>query len=648
MSEPCAIQPIPGGRSALVLSPFASHPADAGHRRRVLQTTRLLRDAGYRVTFVLYAFEGAWYWRFDEDAFAAMQQEWGDVQVIMAHRKVGQPPANLATHSLDEWWDTGLEDYLKRTFATRRFDVFVVHNVWLSKAFDLAPPSTLKFLETHDVFWKRGELYRSIGMPMDFFTPTKRDEYIGFDRADVVIAVTEEELDEIRADSSAAAMCIPTFEPVGRQRALERPKYLHEDKVVFGMLGSAHVFNVSGLQRLLSTLELHVAKTFAPVEIVIGGDVGQEVTTELAIKRLGYVENEEDFFGQVDFVLAPLFNGTGFKVKVADAVIYGKPTLAASHAAIGTDLDVACCDETPEAMAERLVQIALERPPLAEYARYAREAARKMSDRTDAGHRLLVNLVEQARTVVIIDLSHLDPHVDFVTIYGYASIINPLSRFARVLIAPPAQFKGDFKKFRHHSVEIVAPDDVSDLYERLPLALLIVPRVANIDIASDILVDTRWDGPPTRAQADLKHIQKYLNFPMVHPFHQWEGLSVALRRRVTREMEKQPSFSQVVFLEGAVGADPQGRTLWVDVTDPIAFAHGVKHVLRSGGRVLEVIWSASADDERSSFFAEYCTTSDIKYHGPYSGGQAAKGKMSCSWEAASYSFDISLHALTGQ
>ena len=47
-------------RRAFVLSPFATFPPDAGQRRRTLQTTRLLKEHGYAITFALYAFEEGW------------------------------------------------------------------------------------------------------------------------------------------------------------------------------------------------------------------------------------------------------------------------------------------------------------------------------------------------------------------------------------------------------------------------------------------------------------------------------------------------------------------------------------------------------------------------------------------------------------
>src|SRR5260370_14041632 len=101
---------------ALILSPFATVPLDAGQRKRVHQTTRLLKDLGFEITFFLYAFEDGWKSSANEAWIRQMRRDWDEVIVWRANHKVGMPPANGKVHGLDEWWDTSLEVFLQQTF----------------------------------------------------------------------------------------------------------------------------------------------------------------------------------------------------------------------------------------------------------------------------------------------------------------------------------------------------------------------------------------------------------------------------------------------------------------------------------------------------------------------------------------------------
>ena len=96
----------------------------------------------------------------------------------------------------------------------------------------------------------------------------------------------------------------------------------------------------------------------------------------LPIKRLGRVPTEADSTPSVDYAIAPVFAGTGFKVKTADALALGAPMLVAAHAAEGVPIDRALVCDTPREMAARMVEISLR----ARTARGAGESARARDD----------------------------------------------------------------------------------------------------------------------------------------------------------------------------------------------------------------------------------------------------------------------------
>lgn len=47
----------------------------------------------------------------------------------------------------------------------------------------------------------------------------------------------------------------------------------------------------------------------------------------------------EPFFNECDIVVAPVFSGAGMKVKIAEAISYGRPVIGTEHALVGYDYD---------------------------------------------------------------------------------------------------------------------------------------------------------------------------------------------------------------------------------------------------------------------------------------------------------------------
>jgi hypothetical protein len=639
-----ALSPSRARRRALILSPFATHPADAGQRRRVFQLTHLMRSWGYDVSFLLFAFELPWYWRFDEKHYQEMVEEWGDVQLFLPHHKVGLPPKAGQTHELDEWWDPQLETYLDRLFRLRYFDAFVVHNVWLSKAFDYAPKSTIRILDTHDIFWRRAELFASLGQPLDFFTPTRNSEIFGLQRADVVVTVTEEERQLIKPHLRNLSLTIPIYAPQGRQPERATVEYLHPKKVTFGVMGSAHIFNVTGLQQTLDALYPKIGRTYAPVDVVVAGELSAHVKTRLPIQRLGYVNNEEDFYKQVDFVIAPLFKGTGFKVKVADAAIFRKPILSATHAAIGTDLSPACCFDTADQLAQRMVSISLERPPLEDFVIYADEAARSMARRTEQGAATLQSLVEWRQLNLCLDLSELDPDEDLAPILAYASYLRPMAKLGRVLVAPPPRMAKVFEKNVLSGAQVVTPEALYAEVKTLRRKVILRPVAGQTPAdLPDVIPDDAW----RRADNTSRRLRDVLPIPMIHPDVCWVPIADAIRRWYLAQGAPLPTAKQLLFVDGPeLKSALRENSRVVDLSSVPAFNDAVRDILLSKPDQMEIVWGGAAEDPRCQFVFELASLRGNVYFGPNVDGQTVQGRpVEEIHQVLGYVFDLTMRSV---
>lgn len=364
----------------LILSPFAPAPRDAGHRRRLVQTLEMLRDRGASIDFLHVRFEDPWRWRSPIDLEREIGRLIDGYFPVEADSNMGLPPKTPPTHTVDEWWGVNVERSVKEAFHHRAYDGFVIHNVWLSKAFDFCPPRTTKILETHDLFWPRGEFYERTGTKLEFYLPTKEEELRGISRADVVVMIQEQEADILRGEGIPGVVTVPYW-PSDVKPDRER-EWLHPDRIVFGMIGTAHPFNIRGLQELGRALDRVIGESFAPIEFVVAGALCNYWDARSPARLLGFVEREEEFYSQVDFVCAPVFDGSGLKVKVVDALARNCPLIVSAHAAKGIRLPDDVIAEDADEMAEKMRDLSFARQSRLEVLRKFQKFADINADET--------------------------------------------------------------------------------------------------------------------------------------------------------------------------------------------------------------------------------------------------------------------------
>lgn len=119
---------------------------------------------------------------------------------------------------------------------------------------------------------------------------------------------------------------------------------------VFGLfVGGAFYANVSGVRWFAQ----HVAHLL-PCLIFVVGRGFEEYSSELErypnIKVVGMVEHVEEWYQRASFVIAPIFDGSGMKTKVAEALMYGRPVVGSSEAFVGyedvvADAGIVCNNE---------------------------------------------------------------------------------------------------------------------------------------------------------------------------------------------------------------------------------------------------------------------------------------------------------------
>src|SRR5690242_1613017 len=307
-------------RKALILSPSASHPQDHGNRNRVFQTTSFLKVSGYEIHFLLSPFESDWVNEVPESA-AEMRKAWASFTARPPSRPLHMPAAG-EHHLIDEWWDPQIGTYLEWLFAREWFDVFVVNYTFFSKALDYAPGSTVKVLETHDMFAGRKELFIAHGAPAEFFYTTREQEQLALNRADIVIAIKDAEAAVLRRNTKTAeVISVPFY--LERAPLPLRPERLQpEEELRIGFIGALNSVNVINMQKFLDRFDKYRTIYMPPpISVSVAGDVCLRLDSNSPSARLlGRVEDVTAFYESIDVVVAPMSFSTGIKIKVGEAL----------------------------------------------------------------------------------------------------------------------------------------------------------------------------------------------------------------------------------------------------------------------------------------------------------------------------------------
>ena len=347
------------GVDILVLSPTPTYPLDYGNRKRIYYVCRQLKDRGAKIHFLHYP--GEWRSKTPYDAMEKMAQQWDSFHLVPPTRYLHQA-AQGEDHTIDEWWDYSIGDYLKYLFERNYFDVFLVNYTYLSKALEFAPRHVYKILDTHDQFSDRRKLLESQGIAPEFFYTTPDQEAIALERADLVWAIKEQEAEFFRSIASTPVITVPHIEP---QRSIQR-KYIaaDEDYLVLGMIGGRNSINVRNTRAFLEQAMPKFRKYLAPIKIKLAGSMCEDLNDlegKAGIELMGRVQDVEDFYAAIDVAIVPMTFSTGLKIKAVEALTTGLPLIAHKHALEGIPLTHAYhkCESIDE-MVEYCIDTAFE------------------------------------------------------------------------------------------------------------------------------------------------------------------------------------------------------------------------------------------------------------------------------------------------
>jgi GT2 family glycosyltransferase/glycosyltransferase involved in cell wall biosynthesis len=313
-----------GRLNVLYFSPFPSHPVTHGNRARINQLGRNIQEIGHRVHFVLLQSD-----EFDEVALAAMRAVWDTVDVIPYSNPM---VADGGPIPFDGWYEEGLGEIVRWLCATHDIDLVFCSYVFQSKLLEFIPRYMLKVIDTHDRMGERYEMLRANGLPLEFFSCSRREEATYLRRADLVVALREAEARYFNEVSGCKNSVVISH--------IEPPRFIDRNfsrLANVGLVCSANQINLASLSECLGMIDRRLEGTAHRFTVHVAGEVRNMVARQSAkemavfqkpwVRMHGFVPDINEFYRSMDLVLSPVTMGTGINIKTVQAMAFGMPLL---------------------------------------------------------------------------------------------------------------------------------------------------------------------------------------------------------------------------------------------------------------------------------------------------------------------------------
>lgn len=235
--------------------------------------------------------------------------------------------------SVPYWLESGrVEDFSPDPFinATLKIhtifkpDIVITEYAWMASCLDCIQSPVIKAVDTHDLLHEHSQQYTDAGLS-PWVTCSPEEEKRLLAKADVVIAIQEAErqkLKELLPDKRI--ICIPHLGEIQQRPAEDKEQ---DQQPVIGFIGSAHAGNRGILQFIEHAWPL-IQQEVAGSKLLIGGPAGNWVEEKGNIQVIPYVDDLSSFYHSATLIICPVTMGTGLKIKLVEAMLYGKAVVA--------------------------------------------------------------------------------------------------------------------------------------------------------------------------------------------------------------------------------------------------------------------------------------------------------------------------------
>ena len=236
-----------------------------------------------------------------------------------------------STDNQSQTWDAlpTLEElnFVKSQFARFKPDVVIANYSWLGGVLDTLThhKTVLKVIVTHDIIHQRVDLFKKAETVSNHSDWDWQKESTQLRKAQVLLAIHEEDARELKEMAPQSdVICMPMSAVCHSHTVRQVP-----GRCLF--VGSAADHNFYGLQWFLGNVWPIVVQSAPYCSLHICGTVSDLIRETFPnVRFLGRVDNLEPEYSAAEVCLVPLPVGSGLKIKLVEALSYGRACVSTS------------------------------------------------------------------------------------------------------------------------------------------------------------------------------------------------------------------------------------------------------------------------------------------------------------------------------
>ena len=239
---------------------------------------------------------------------------------------------------VDDWIAGDFLEAVIRLNNHFRYNICMANYLFFTSAFNVLPDSVKKILYTHDKFANRNSALQEAGFQAKnfwFSVASEREEACALKRADIILAIQEEEGEYFRRITKNKNVMVVPFVPDAD--FIEDKGLQGKEKIEVGYIASANPPNITAIENVIKMI-----KKEGKIRIHIAGSVTYALNesdfTENILNE-GFVDSLKDFYEKCDVIINPDMFYSGLKVKTAEAMSFGAAIVCTKVASTCLPLD---------------------------------------------------------------------------------------------------------------------------------------------------------------------------------------------------------------------------------------------------------------------------------------------------------------------
>jgi glycosyltransferase involved in cell wall biosynthesis len=230
----------------------------------------------------------------------------------------------------DLWDDLpmpGEIDFVKKIIYSSKPDVIILDRMWLADIFDLLPEDNtcLKVILTHDIVHQRITDMNKIGISCQFIDWSEKSEAEKLEKADILLAIQEEDCNRLR---KIAPLSEIVYMPISAT-PYESVVTPVPGRCIF--VGSHSDHNIDGLKWFLDEVWPLILKIKPTASLHIYGTINSAINESYEnVIFKGRVQDLCNGYNEAEVCIIPLRVGSGLKIKLIEALSYGRACVSTS------------------------------------------------------------------------------------------------------------------------------------------------------------------------------------------------------------------------------------------------------------------------------------------------------------------------------